>query len=92
MIHKKTGYSTNVISNVLNTLGTVVKDRFSDCDNNVEIKLFPGLKVTSRYIPSEESVSKRLNIKSNYSVFLSASFTDDFKKKIREQYKISRDC
>ena len=40
----------------------MVKDKFSDSNNYVEIKLFPGLKVTSRFIPSEQSVSKRLNI------------------------------
>lgn len=65
----------------------MVKDKFSDKDNFVEIKLFPGLKVTSRFIPSEQSVSKRLNIESNYSVFMSATFTDDFRKKVRESHE-----
>lgn len=65
----------------------MVKDKFSDSDNCVEIKLFPGLKVTSRFIPSEQSISKRLNIDSEESLFLSASFTDDFRKKIRQQHK-----
>lgn len=84
MIHEKTGYSTNVISDVLNALGNTVKDKFSDYNNNVEIKIFPGLKVTSKYIPSDKSVSKRLNINSKYSIFMSAIFTDDFRKKVRE--------
>ena len=65
----------------------MVKDKFSDRDDYVEIKLFPGLKVTSRFMPSEQTVSKRLNINSEESLFLSASFTDDFRKKIREQHK-----
>ena len=67
----------------------MVKDKFSDSNNYVEIKLFPGLKVTSRFIPSEQTVSKRLNIDSEESLFLTASFTDDFRKKIRQQHK---DC
>ena len=65
----------------------MVKDKFSDSNNYVEIKLFPGLKVTSRFIPSEQTVSKRLNIDSEESLFLTASFTDDFRKKIRKQRK-----
>lgn len=62
----------------------MVKEKFSDSNNFVEINIFPGLKVTSRFIPTEQSVSKRLNIKSKESLFLSASFSDDFRKKIRE--------
>lgn len=83
-INQKTGCSLIDIYKITNALGDVVKDKFSDKDNYVELKLFPGLKVTSRYIPSEQSVSKRLNINSNYSIFMSAVFTDDFRKKVRE--------
>lgn len=83
-INLKTGCSLTDIYKITNALGEVVKDKFSDKDNYVELKLFPGLKVTSRYIPSEQSVSKRLNINSNYSIFMSAVFTDDFRKKVRE--------
>lgn len=86
-ICKDTGCSIYEISKILNSLWKVVKDKFSDSDNYVEIKLFPGLKVTSKFIPSEQSVSKRLNINSEESLFLSASFTDNFKKKIRQQRK-----
>ena len=42
-IHRKTGYSPDDITNILKSLGDVVKDKVSDGDN-VEIKLFPGLK------------------------------------------------
>ncbi len=83
-INLKTGCSLTDIYKITNALGDVVKDKFSDKDNYVELKLFPGLKVTSRYIPSEQSVSKRLSISSNYSIFMSAVFTDDFRKKVRE--------
>lgn len=64
----------------------MVKDKFSDKNNYVEIKLFPGLKVTSKFIPSEQTVSKNLNINTEESLFLSASFSDDFRKKIRRQH------
>lgn len=86
-IHKDTGCSIYDITKILNSLGSVVKDKVSDSNNYVEIKLFPGLKVTSRFIPSEQSVSKRLNINSKYSMFLNAYFTDDFKKQIRRRIK-----
>lgn len=53
----------------------------------IELKLFPGLKVTSKYVASEQTVSKRLNIKSGYSIFMSAIFTDNFRKKVRELHE-----
>lgn len=65
----------------------MVKDKFSDKDNYVEIKLFPGLKVTSRFIPSEHSGSNLYNggyIKSKSLLNLSANFSKDFKNKIHQ--------
>lgn len=64
----------------------MVKDKFSDSNNYVEIKLFPGLKVTSRYIPPEQSKSNLCNKirKLDYVLNLSSNFTDDFRKKVRE--------
>jgi hypothetical protein len=84
MIHNNTGCSTDEIYKVLNTLGDVVKDKFSDCDDYVEINIFPGLKITSRYIPTEQTVSKNLVIQSKESMYLKASFSKDFRRKIKE--------
>ena len=69
----------------MNVLSDVVKEKFSDIDN-VEIKIFPGLKVTSKHIPSEQFDShlKDVNISSDYILKLSAYFTRDFKNKIKE--------
>ena len=78
-----TGCSIDEIAKVLNSLGNVVKDKFSDSDDYVEIKLFPGLKVTSRYIPLEQSKSN-LNLKNNSILSITSVFTDDFRKKVRE--------
>jgi hypothetical protein len=64
-------------------LGDVVKDKFSDKDRYVEIKIFPGLKVTSRYIPLEQSKSN-LILKSDSILSITSVFTDDFRKKVRE--------
>lgn len=64
----------------------MVKDKFSDRDNIIEIKLFPGLKVTSKYIPSEQFNSNLKNINSEYILKLSAYFTNNFKKKIRDNH------
>lgn len=66
----------------------MVKDKFSDSDSLVEIKLFPGLKVTSRYIPPEQSKSN-LNIsKSDFVLCLGVTFSDYFRKEIRTLHKI----
>lgn len=71
------------MSKILNSLGDVVKDKFSDKDEYVEIKLFPGLKVTSRYIPPEESKSNLDISKLEYILRLNATFSDHFRKDIR---------
>ena len=68
----------------------MVKDKFSDMDNYVEIKLFPGLKVTSRYIPPEQFTSN-LGIPNMDSVLmLNAEFSKNFKNKIKEQHNTDK--
>ena len=89
-IHKDTGCSVYEISKILNSLGNVVKDKFSDSDDYVEIKLFPGLKVTSRYIPPEQFTSN-LGISNMDSVLmLNAEFSKNFKNKIKEQHNTDK--
>ena len=74
----------------MNSLGNVVKDKFSDSNDYVEIKLFPGLKVTSRYIPPEQFTSN-LGISNMDSVLmLNAEFSKNFKNKIKEQHNVDR--
>ena len=68
----------------------MVKDKFSDKDKYVEIKLFPGLKVTSRYIPLEQSNLNLCNngmITSDYLLYLDGEFSNRFKNEIKEQHK-----
>ena len=68
----------------------MVKDKFSDKDKYVEIKLFPGLKVTSRYIPLEQS-SLNLGISNMNSILiLNAEFSKNFKNKIKEQHNTDK--
>lgn len=71
----------------------MVKDKFSDKDKYVEIKLFPGLKVTSRYIPLEQSSLNLCNngmITSDYLLYLDGEFSNRFKNEIKEQHKKRR--
>ena len=86
-IHNRTGCSINDISIILNSLCDVVKDKFSDSDDCVEIKLFPGLKVTSRYIPPEQSKSNLDTSKYDFVLRLGAIFSDYFKKEIRNLHR-----
>ena len=85
-IGNKINCSTTDVLKVLNTLGDVVKDKFSDI-NDMEIKIFPGLKVTSRKILPEQSKSN-LELNSDYVFKTTAKFSDDYKKKIRELYNM----
>lgn len=86
-IKKKTGYRTDDILRILNSLGDAVKEKFGGNDDYVEIKIFPGLKIVSKRVPSDKSVSQRLNIGSGCSIFMSANFTDDFRKKVKQIHK-----
>ena len=68
---------------MLNSLGDVVSDKFSD-GNFIELKLFPGLKVSSKYLTPEQSKSN-LNLQTTeFILSLSSVFTDDFRRKVRE--------
>ena len=89
-IHKDTGCSVYEISKILNSLGNVVKDKFSDSDDCVEIKLFPGLKVTSRYIPPEQFTSNLGISNMNSILILNAEFSKNFKNKIKEQHNTNK--
>ena len=86
-IHNVTGCSIDEIAKILNSLGNVVKDKFGDSDDYVEIKLFPGLKVTSRYIPPEQSKSNLDISNLDFILSLNATFSDRFRKEIREKHK-----
>lgn len=66
----------------------MVKDKFSESNNPIELKLFPGLKVSSRYLSPEESKSNLKLQNTEHFLSLTSTFTDDFRKKIRELHKI----
>ena len=65
----------------------MVKDKFSDSDDYVEIKLFPGLKVTSKYIPPEQSKSNLDISNVDFVLSLNALFSDRFRKEVRNLHK-----
>lgn len=50
------------------------------------MRIFPGLKLTSKFITPEESKSN-LKLQSDSILSLSATFTDDFRKKIRKSHE-----
>lgn len=50
------------------------------------MRIFPGLKLTSKFIKPEESKSN-LNLQINSILSLSANFTDDFRKKVRKSHQ-----
>lgn len=88
-IHDDTDCSIYEISKILTSLGNVVKDNLGNGDN-VEIKLFSGLKITSQFIPPEQSKSnlyKDGHIASGDALRLSAVFSKDFKNKVRALHK-----
>ncbi len=93
IISQDTGCSIRDVTNILNSLCSVVKEKFSDEDRFVEMKLFPGLKITSRYVPAEQSNSNlSAYLKSSDMLLLSAEFSRRFKDSVRSLHKDSSLC
>lgn len=66
----------------------MVKDKLGDLDNEVEIKLFPGLCVTSKCIPFDQSNIKSINSKyddSTYILRVNSRLSDRFKREIKNK-------
>lgn len=63
-------------------------DKFSDNDDYVEIKLFPGLKISSQYILPEQSKSNLDISNLNFILRLNAIFSDHFRKNIRILHEV----
>lgn len=82
-IHCKTSYATEDIQNILNSFKDVLLEELSQ-EENVMLKPFSGFQINAKYVSTDQSVAKHLGIKSNSSLFLSAKFTDNFRKKIRK--------
>lgn len=76
------------VTNVLSSLRNVVKDKLGDLDNEVEIKLFPGLSVTSKCIPFEQRKIKSVNdniADSTYLLCVGSRVSDRFKREIKNK-------
>lgn len=83
-----TGCSIRDVKNVLSSLRNVVKDKLGDLDNEVEIKLFPGLCVTSKCIPLEQTKHKSVNenvADSTYLLSVRSKISDRFKREIKNK-------
>ena len=78
-IHWHTGCSMNDISKVIHSLTDVVKDKLSEPEDKVEIRVFNGLKISSEQIPSRR--------KGEVSLLLNSSFSDSFAREVRQLYK-----
>lgn len=86
-IHKKTGFPSHDISVILNALGNVVKEMLGHGSHGVEIKPFPGLKLSSCYLTPEQSKSNLDLKRADFVLRLDASFSDYFRKEIRRLHQ-----
>lgn len=83
----RTGYNYNDIIKILNSLGEVVKNKIGNSNGFTEIKLFPGLKIISEFLP-EEQYNSNLGIVNISSILkLKAEFSKNFKRDIKEIHK-----
>lgn len=88
-IQNDTGCSARDIGRILSSLRDLVKDKLSDSEDS-ELKIFPGLKVTSRYIPTEQSNLNFCNngtINSDFLLYLNGEFSHRFKEEIKQLHK-----
>ena len=91
-IQNDTGYSARDIGRILSSLRDLVKDKLSDSEDS-ELKIFPGLKVTSRYIPTEQSNLNFCNngtINSDFLLYLDGEFSHRFKEEIKQLHKVKQ--
>lgn len=79
MIHLSTGYSIDEITEILNSLGYVIKEKISDQDDSVDLKIFPGMKISSTFLPAKRPGEISLSIQTQFS--------DSFKKEVRNIHK-----
>lgn len=66
----------------------MVKDKLGDLDAEVEVKLFPGLSVTSKCIPLEQTKLKSVNdsvADSTYLLSVRSKISDRFKREIKNK-------
>ena len=76
------------MTNVLSSLRNVVKDKLGDLDAEVEVKLFPGLSVTSKCIPLEQTKHKSVTenvADSTYLLSVRSKISDRFKREIKNK-------
>ena len=88
-IQNDTGCSARDIGRILSSLRDLVKDKLSDSEDS-ELKIFPGLKVTSRYIPTEQSNLNFCNngtINSDFLLYLNGEFSHRFTEEIKQLHK-----
>ena len=79
-----TGFQKEEIKQILDSLHKVVREKLSDGENT-KIKFFPGLTLSSEFIPIEKSISNlNDNIKSDNVLRLSANFSKRFKNDLRQ--------
>lgn len=73
---------------MLSSLRNVVKDKLGDLEAEVEVKLFPGLSVTSKCIPLEQTKLKTVNdnvTDSAYLLSVRSKVSDRFKREIKNK-------
>lgn len=78
------------IKNVLNSLRNVVLDKFSDADDYVKIKIFPGLAISSKFVSSDESnlnICKNEKFTSDFILYMSSEFSSRFRNEIKSNHK-----
>lgn len=86
-LHIKTGCNYDDITKILNSLGDVIKSKIGNSNGLTEIKLFPGLKVISEFLP-QKYYNSNLGISNISSVLkLKTEFSKNFKQDIKEIHK-----
>lgn len=78
-----TGFQKEDVKQILNSLSEVVREKLSDGENT-KVKFFPGLTLSSEFIPIEKSVSNLNEYISSDVLKLSANFSKCFRDDLRQ--------
>lgn len=87
-IHNETDYPVCEIERMFEAMEFVIQDILCRSEHDVTIRLFNGMSINKDMRSAENSnLSKGGNIKSNKLMYLSAKFTDYFKREINRLIK-----
>ena len=75
------------ISQIFSSLRKIVKKEFIESEDETELKIFPGLKLSAKKVPINDVSTLCTNgtIRNNFLLYLNGEFSKPFKDEIKNK-------